>query len=257
MLTADNWCVKVHDRVYGPYTSQQLRKFAHEGRLAGWSLIAPAGSRDWREARRENTFSEFFGTAQDQRVVNTGTAFGRRLEGETAAKPARRDSQHHAQQAREPARRVPQAANGPAERPGAAPGTAPARQQKPLHSGPRPVGAPKRARPIGQFGNDARAGDLTGPANFVVIFDVVSGAAGRVETAMHGIGPAFRIADNVWTVHCSLTTIGVRNAIAPYLRASESIFVIDTTHGRTSWQNYAPEAHAKLAAAFLARKVAS
>ena len=212
MLTADNWCVKVHDRVYGPYSSQQLRKFAHEGRLAGWSLIAPAGSRDWREARRENAFASFFGNTSDVKIADNANAFGRRAEGEAP------------------------------------------RKARPAQPAARPTGVAKRARPIGQFGSDPRAGDTTGPANFVIIFDVVSGAAGRIETAMHGLGPAFRIADNVWTVHCSLTTIGVRNALAPYLRGSESIFVVDATHGRTSWQNYPPEAHAKLASAFLTRK---
>lgn len=217
MLAADNWCVKVHDRVYGPYSSEQLRKFVHEGRLAGWSMIAPAGSRDWREARRETTFANYFGDKKDALPANATNGFGRRREGEP---PARQ----------------------PAARAAFSERTA------------RPVGVSRRAQPIGQFGSDQRASEPTGPANFIIIFDVVSGAAGRVETAMRALGPAFRIADNVWTAHCSLTTIGVRNALTPYLRGAESIFVVDATHGRTSWQNYPPEAHAKLTAAFINTK---
>ena len=61
MVAADNWCVKVDDRVYGPYSHQDLRKFAHEGRLAAWSLIAPAGGREWRKASDEPHFAAFFG----------------------------------------------------------------------------------------------------------------------------------------------------------------------------------------------------
>ncbi|MEL7488879.1 MAG: GYF domain-containing protein, partial [Pseudomonadota bacterium] len=77
MFSAENWCVKVNDKVYGPYTSQQLRKFAHEGRLAAWSLIAPAGSRAWRKAQDENTFSSFFGV-ETTREASGSKSFGKR-----------------------------------------------------------------------------------------------------------------------------------------------------------------------------------
>ena len=70
-------------------------------------------------------------------------------------------------------------------------------------------------------------------ANFVIVFDVVSAAASRAEAAVRSLGPGFRIADNVWTITCNLTATGVRNAIAPYLLPHESIFVVDTTNGKT------------------------
>lgn len=187
-MFADNWCLKANDRVFGPYTSEQLRKFAHEGRFAPTSLIAPAGSRDWREARAENAFSSFFG--------------------------------------------IEPAANTDAR-------------------GVRP-GEPRRPRAFGNGGqNNQTTAEQSGPANFVLIFDVVSAAASRMEPALQSLGNAFRLADNVWTVNCALTSIGVRNAIAPYLRPNESLFVVDATNGRTSWQNYAPEAHSKISAAFV------
>ena len=87
-------------------------------------------------------------------------------------------------------------------------------------------------------------------ANFILIFDVVSASAGRVSSAVQGLGHAFRIADNVWAVNCELTAVGVRNTIAPYLNSQESLFVVDTTRGRTSWQNYSPAIHSKLSAAY-------
>ena len=204
MLTADNWCIKVADKVYGPYTSEQLRKYAHEGRLAANSLIAPAGSRAWREAREESTFASFFGHAQQPKSqLNGKMPFGRA---------------NHTSRSK-------------------------AKTQTPS--------------------KDAKTGNEmpeTQAANFILIFDVVSAAAGRVSSAVQGLGQAFRIADNVWTVKCELTAVGVRNTIAPYLNSGESLFVVDTTRGRTSWQNYAPALHAKLAAAYasgVAMKAAS
>ena len=91
-------------------------------------------------------------------------------------------------------------------------------------------------------------------ANFIIIFDVISASASRVEAAVHSLGNAFRVADNVWSVSSDLTAVGVRNSIAPYLTPRESIFVIDATRGRTSWQNYAPETQAKISAAFTAAR---
>lgn len=186
-MFADNWCIKSNDRVFGPYTSEQLRKFAHEGRFAATSLIAPAGSKDWREARAENTFASFFGAGtaanSDTRALKTNE--------------------------------------------------------------------PRRPRAFGQVGQNSSPTEQTGPANFVLVFDVISAAASRIEPALQSLGNAFRLADNVWAVSCSLTAIGVRNAIAPYLRPNESLFVVDATKGRTSWQNYAPEAHSKISAAFV------
>ena len=189
MFAAENWCVKVGEKVYGPYTSEQMRKYAHEGRLASRSLISPAGSRAWREACEEAAFANFFGF----KTPANGNLYGQKQFGKRdAAADAANDATK----------------NGAAQ------------------AEPR-------------------------MANFVIIFDVVSAAASRVEAAIMTLGNAFRIADNVWTVNCELTAVGVRNVIAPYLSTKESIFVVDTTHGRTSWQNYAPGLHSKISAAYM------
>ncbi|HBS30475.1 MAG TPA: hypothetical protein DEA40_01825, partial [Parvularcula sp.] len=110
---------------------------------------------------------------------------------------------------------------------------------------------PRRPKPFGGAGQNHSSTEQTGQANFVLVFDVVSAAASRIEPALHSLGSAFRLAENVWAVNCALTAIGVRNAVAPYLRPNESLFVVDATNGRTSWQNYAPEAHSKISAAFV------
>lgn len=209
MLAAENWCVKVQDKVYGPYTTQQMRKFAHEGRLARWSLIAPAGGQTWREARSEIVFSSFFAAPEAPVTVAPALArsFGKRQDCDNTVSEDAPQNQRSAH--------------------------APAKTLKEIRAG--------------RADNDAANASS---ANFIVVFDVVSAAASRVEAAMLSLGPAFRIADNVWHVTCELTAVGVRNAITPYLRGSESIFVVDATRGRTSWTNYAPEPNAKITAAY-------
>jgi hypothetical protein len=54
------WSINVSGRVYGPFTSERMRSFVGEGRLAPHSLVARDGSADWREARDEPEFSEVF-----------------------------------------------------------------------------------------------------------------------------------------------------------------------------------------------------
>ena len=207
MFAADNWCVKVNDKVYGPYTSQQLRKFAHEGRLAAWSLIAPAGSRAWRKAQDENTFASFFGV-EPKRTAGSARSFGKRDEATEDFDACDAETAVETDTAK-----------------------------------PRPSNKPKPRTAINA--------EQPEPANYVLIFDVVNAAASRAEAAILSLGPGFRIADNVWTISSTLTAIGVRNAVAPYLLPHESIFVVDATNGRTAWQNYAPETNAKLAAAYV------
>lgn len=192
MLGAENWCVKVEEKVFGPYTTEQLRKYAHEGRLAAWSLISPAGSRAWREARAESTLANFFGA--DAKVAQSDTA-----KSHAGRSFGKRDQSH-----------------GDAA------------------SGPRTQQAPALA-------------------NFLVVFEGAEGAASRLESAIRSLGRSFRVADNVWSVTCDLTAVGVRNALAPYLAPKEPIFVVDASRGRTSWQNYTPEAHAKISAAYTTR----
>jgi len=192
MLAADNWCLKVDDKVFGPYTADQLKKFAREGRLAAWSLISPAGANRWREAQDEQAFASLFG--KNAEAVSNKPRFGKRT-GQNGNAQKQND------------------ANGTAE-------------------------------------------TYNGDSNFVLIFDVVSAAATRVEAAILTLGPAFKIADNVWTVSCRQTAVGVRNAIAPYLLPRESIFIVDATRGRSSWQNFPPEIHSKLTNAWARVKAA-
>ncbi len=60
MLSTDNWCIKVNDKVYGPYTVSQLKSFHAEGRLSEQSLISPAGGKSWRYAAQCPSIASVF-----------------------------------------------------------------------------------------------------------------------------------------------------------------------------------------------------
>ena len=198
-MFAENWCLKSNERIYGPYSARDLKKFAFEGRFAAWSLVAPAGSAEFKEACKEPAFADFFGAAN---VTDNARAFGKF-------------------------------------------------ENSKLEPGDPSSTSPRRARALGREQKQQAQNDHHPISNFVIVFDVVNAAASRVENALAGLGTAFRLAENVWSVSCPLTAIGVRNAIAPFLRPHETLFVIDASNGRTSWQNYAPEAHAKITQAYV------
>ncbi|MBB4659032.1 GYF domain-containing protein [Parvularcula dongshanensis] len=167
MLATDNWCIKVAQRVYGPYTQEQMSAFASEGRLSPSSLVAPAGGRTWREARAYPALSAFLERGQTK-------PFGKSTE--------------------------------------------------------RKGGVPSE-------------GELS---NFVVVFDVASGAAGRLAPILSELGTAFRLTDNVWALATTQSVTGVKNALVTHLQAREAVFVVDCVRGRTVWQNFGPETHSKL-----------
>ena len=54
------WSINVSGRLYGPFTSERMRSFAGEGRLAAHSLVAREGTADWHEASEEPEFADLF-----------------------------------------------------------------------------------------------------------------------------------------------------------------------------------------------------
>ncbi len=251
MLGADNWCVKVKGKVYGPYTSLQLKKFAQQGRLAANSLIAPAGSKSWRRVTEESVFKNLPLTNDNQPAAKskpkTETSAQSATDRATPTRSQNTAQNDVSQDASSFGRRdVDADANVPEQTYGDFSASSPAGANQ-------SAGAPRRAKRLGQVNKPINA-EPTGPSNFVIIFDVVSGAASRVSSAIQSLGASFRLADNVWTARCSLTAHGVKNAIAPFLKPGESLFIVDATNGRTAWQGYGPEPHAKISSAFMLNK---
>lgn len=179
MLSTDNWCIKVADRIYGPYTTAQMKDFAAEGRVNAQSMLAPAGGKIWREARQYPNISELL----ERRTSPTNS--------------------------------------------------------KTNNFGKSTPGASKTLLAEGQR------------ANFILIFDVTSGAAGRLEHIINNLGTAFRLCENVWALVSEQTVMGIKNALGPHLQIREPVFVIDTSRGRSAWQNFAPETHSKLTKAWI------
>ena len=89
MTTA--WTIKANDRCYGPYTAEQMRAFAGEGRLAAHSLVARGGEEKYRAASEDEELAALFKPAPKRPVFFTAEgdgaeqSFGRLETGTTGA----------------------------------------------------------------------------------------------------------------------------------------------------------------------------
>ena len=83
-------------------------------------------------------------------------------------------------------------------------------------------------------------------ANFIVIMDIKARYAGQLEQAIMSLGPAYKLAPNVWCVNADLTAAGLLNDLSIHIGKTDSMFIVDATRDRTAWHNLGPETDAKL-----------
>jgi hypothetical protein len=57
---SESWTISIGDRIYGPYTFEQMRAFHAEKRLAAHSLVARAGEEQFRLASEDPEFAVLF-----------------------------------------------------------------------------------------------------------------------------------------------------------------------------------------------------
>ena len=207
------WSINVSGRVYGPFTSERMRGFVGEGRLAPHSLVAREGTDDWHEAREEPEFLDVF---KDRGRAATPES--------PAASPAPQ------QQPIRPAQPVntPQPAQ-----PHAAPSPQPqVHAPQPQSHAPQPIPTP--------------AADHVA-AHFAVIIDQkAQGAASNIEGAINSLGPAHRLTTNVWIISTDQSVSAVRNRLVQELGKADSLFVIDASRGKAAWFNFGPEADVRI-----------
>lgn len=55
-----SWTISVAGQIYGPYSTEQMRAFAAEGRLARQSLVAPVGQTEFGRAAEQQELAPIF-----------------------------------------------------------------------------------------------------------------------------------------------------------------------------------------------------
>ena len=206
------WLLKYGDRIYGPYSEEAMTGYIAEGRVIANSIIAPEGSglsdAAWQPASMFEAFATHFSSAEKPSVVGQ--------------KPAVEEAEEVRTET-------------------IAPSIAPAKTISPTTR----VDDDKRVNyGPGKGQVDRRRQPET--SNFIIVMDVKSRYTGPLEEAIMSLGPAYKLAPNVWCVNADATAAGLLNDLSMHIGKTDSMFIVDATRDRTAWHNLGPETDAKI-----------
>ncbi len=214
--TAGRWLLKYGDRLYGPYTYEAMAGYIAEGRVIASSLIAPEGTLlddpTWMTANTVAAFATNFADPMPQAPTPEDeiTRVVPTYLATDQAVPATAEDSGTIQQATTPDTKAAQ----------------------------RPTYGPAKDQ------TDRRRQAET--ANFIVIMDIKARYAGPLEQAIMSLGPAYKLAPNVWCVNTDTTAAGLLNDLSIHIGKTDSMFIVDATRDRTAWHNLGPETDAKI-----------
>ena len=100
--------------------------------------------------------------------------------------------------------------------------------------------------PTARTGFSKVAETEAGPANFILVFELTSGAGARIEETIRGLGKAYALTSSVWLLTTEATLGTIRNQITPQLRENDKFFIADASRDKAGWHNLGPEAEARL-----------
>ena len=79
-------------------------------------------------------------------------------------------------------------------------------------------------------------------AHLTIAVDAKSPAKRKLERAIVSLGPTYKVLSNVWIVSCDQPVNAVRNQLVRELGKRDSLFVVDSTHGKAAWFNFGAKA---------------
>lgn len=206
------WLLKYGDRIYGPYSEEAMTGYIAEGRVIATSIVAPEGSglsdAAWQPASTIEIFAAHFSPAVAAAVKPSVVE----------QQPVVREAEEARSETIAPAKTVSPKPN--------------------TDDGARSNYGPGK----GQM--DRRRQPET--SNFIIVMDVKSRYTGPLEEAIMSLGPAYKLAPNVWCVNAAATAPGLLNDLSMHIGKTDSMFIVDATRDRTAWHNLGPETDAKI-----------
>lgn len=83
-------------------------------------------------------------------------------------------------------------------------------------------------------------------SHFIIIAEMKSGSISGLEDEIFSMGPAHAIAPQAWIASADQSVATIRNRLVPKLGKLDQLFIIDASHDKVAWTNYAPEAEARI-----------
>ena len=231
------WVLKFGDKVYGPYSFEAMKTYVAEGRVAEHSLLAPegtpAGAAIWQHAVTIPAFAELLrSTAEETGYANetdSGTPTTSNAAGAAEMDDGIGDTG---------------AADVPARQPDASPEARVSHEIAIRQPAPAAEDGQRPAYGSGKGQTDRRR--QPDSANFLIVMDIKARFAGPLEQAIMSLGPAYKLAPNVWCVNADATAAGLLNDLSQHIGRTDTMFIADTTRDRTAWSSMGPEVDAKI-----------
>ncbi len=235
--TAMRWVLKYGDRVYGPYSFDAMAAYAAEGRVAPHSLVAPegtpAGAGTWRAAGDLPQFAVLFGGSPHRKSQPRLKPKSKPIPPRGRIPPSRQMSKRRS---RTTLPRTSECNPNPPH--------SPLSKRSPWQPRRSPSNNAASPTASGKGQVDRRKQPET--ANFLIVLDIKARFAGPLEQAIMSLGPAYKLATNVWCVNTDATAPGLLNDLSVHIGKTDTMFIADTTRDRTAWSSMGPEVDAKI-----------
>jgi hypothetical protein len=100
-------------------------------------------------------------------------------------------------------------------------------------------------QPTQSFG---RAEDETasGFSRYVIVAEMKSQSIAGLEEEVFKFGPAVPLTPQSWLLSSEMPINSVRNALVQKLGKNDILFIADTSHNKSTWFNYGPEAESRI-----------
>jgi len=119
----------------------------------------------------------------------------------------------------------------------------------------RPAATPAPARPVfftadgdsapQSFGRNEEPSGAE-RSHFVIIADMKSRSITGLEEEVFKLGPAYPILPQAWILSSDLQINAIRNALVLKLGKLDILFIVDATHNKAAWFNFAPEGESRI-----------
>jgi hypothetical protein len=210
------YSVAVAGKSYGPYRPDQMRDFIAEGRITANSVVSRNGGA-WGPASADETLKPCF--APKPPVSGPAKDSAPALKAQRQTRPVREALLKELEGLRSPAS---------------------------FGSKPRPQET--QAAEAAAEEDAERAEETTEPvsANLLLIYNVKSHSAGRLEEAIMALGAATKIQPGIWVLNAPYSAGSVRNQLIEHFAKSDTLFVVDATNDKVTWFNFGPELDARI-----------
>ncbi len=111
---------------------------------------------------------------------------------------------------------------------------------------PQPAAAqPRQADPSPvKFGRDSRPAGAR--SRYIIAAEMKSGSISALEEEISQFGASFQFMPQAWILVSEVSINTIRSELIQKLGKLDTLVVVDTTHDKAAWFNFAPEADTKL-----------